>query len=80
MNGRQDVTEQVASRSAIASLGIKGAPGGTHRTAVAAFGCSEDGPCVRSSPAEIGEHTEEIIVGLGYSPELVEDLRRRGVV
>jgi crotonobetainyl-CoA:carnitine CoA-transferase CaiB-like acyl-CoA transferase len=74
------LSEQVASRSAIASLGIKGAPGGTHRTAVAAFGCSEDGPCVRSSPAEIGEHTEEIIVGLGYSPELVEDLRRRGVV
>ena len=35
---------------------------------------------VRSLPPMLGEHTEEILVGLGYSKQRIRKLRREGVV
>jgi crotonobetainyl-CoA:carnitine CoA-transferase CaiB-like acyl-CoA transferase len=35
---------------------------------------------VRSEAPHVGQHTEEILVGLGYSPGEIEDLRAREVV
>ena len=35
---------------------------------------------VRSAAPELGQHTEEILLSLGYSWEAIEDLRTRGVI
>ena len=35
---------------------------------------------VRSAAPELGQHTEEILLTLGYSWEQIEDLRTRSVI
>jgi crotonobetainyl-CoA:carnitine CoA-transferase CaiB-like acyl-CoA transferase len=35
---------------------------------------------IRLPPAELGEHTDAVLVALGYSDEQIVDLRTRGVV
>jgi len=41
---------------------------------------SEADSGVRRRPPEYGEHTDEILASLGYTPEAVADLRQRGVI
>jgi len=41
---------------------------------------SENSAGTRSSAPSIGEHTDEILQGIGYSPEEIEDLRKKGVI
>ncbi|MBA7713790.1 Formyl-CoA:oxalate CoA-transferase [subsurface metagenome] len=35
---------------------------------------------VRSLPPMLGEHTEEILAGLGYSEQRIDELRQEGVI
>ncbi len=35
---------------------------------------------ITSAPPRLGEHTEEVLVGLGYTAEQVAALREKGVV
>lgn len=37
-------------------------------------------PQVRRTPPEVGEHTEEILRNLGYTPEEIKELRNQGAV
>jgi crotonobetainyl-CoA:carnitine CoA-transferase CaiB-like acyl-CoA transferase len=41
---------------------------------------SEAPPEVRLAAPALGEHTEEILTGLGYSARLIEQFRRDGVL
>jgi crotonobetainyl-CoA:carnitine CoA-transferase CaiB-like acyl-CoA transferase len=39
-----------------------------------------EAPPLRRTPPDLGEHTEEILLGLGYDEETVEELKAKGVV
>jgi len=41
---------------------------------------SESSAGTRSSAPSIGEHTDEILQGIGYSSEDIEDLKKEGIV
>ena len=73
-------SEQVASRAVLGEFASAHMPEACPRTAVAGFGCSEDGPTVCSGPPELGQHTAEILADIGYGPEDVSALEREGVV
>ena len=47
---------------------------------VAAYRFAEDGPAIERSAPGFGEHTDEILAGLGFSAEQIADLRVQGVV
>ncbi len=63
--------------SRFASVHLNGA---ALKPPIAAFGCSEDGPSFRAPPPELGQHTDEVLKELGYSPVDVDRLRKQAVV
>ena len=73
-------SEQVASRQVLGEFASAHMPHASPRPAVAGFGCSTDGPAVHREPAELGQHTAEILAELGYGQEDVAALEREGVV
>jgi crotonobetainyl-CoA:carnitine CoA-transferase CaiB-like acyl-CoA transferase len=60
----------------------QGCPGvdGPFSVPIAAFDCNDDGPRVDAPPPRMGEHTEDILAGLGYSGDQIADLRERKVI
>ena len=73
-------SEQVASRGVLSEYASAHMPEARPRTAVAGFGCSEDGPAVYRAPPGVGQHTGEILAELGYGPGDISALEREGVV
>ena len=73
-------SEQVADRPVLGEFASAHMPQARPRPAVAGFGCSEDGPAVHREPPGLGQHTAEILAGLGYGPEDISALEREGVV
>lgn len=47
---------------------------------VAAFTYAHGGPSVRSAPPKLGQHTDDVLGGLGYGAEEIAALRKEGVV
>lgn len=41
---------------------------------------SETQPSIRSPPPMLGQHTDEVIAGLGYSAEQIDELKKVGVI
>lgn len=79
LSPRQALTHpQVAALDLFEGTTITGAG----EVPVAALPLSFDGsiPRPRRRPPTIGEHTEEVLTEVGYSPAEVAELRRRGVV
>ena len=73
-------SEQVASRGVLGEYASAHMPEARPRTAVAGFGCSEDGPAVYRAPPGAGQHTGELLAELGYGPGDISALEREGVV
>jgi len=46
----------------------------------AGFIADSDGPSIRSRPPHLGEHSDEVLSELGFTPEEIEGFRERGVV
>ena len=46
----------------------------------AGFITDSDGPSIRSRPPHLGEHSDQILSELGFTPEEIEEFRERGVV
>src|SRR5262245_59053356 len=47
---------------------------------MAAFKFAEDGPSIESPPPRLGQHTEEVLASVGYSPAEIAALRTDGVI
>ena len=47
---------------------------------MAAFKFADGGPSIETPPPRLGEHTEEVLLGLGYSKEQITGLREEGVI
>ncbi|MGE0095156.1 MAG: CaiB/BaiF CoA transferase family protein [Alphaproteobacteria bacterium] len=47
---------------------------------VASFTYAHGGPSIRSAPPKFGEHTDEVLGGLGYGAEDIKALRKEGIV
>jgi crotonobetainyl-CoA:carnitine CoA-transferase CaiB-like acyl-CoA transferase len=47
---------------------------------VASFTYAHGGPSIRSAPPKFGEHTDEVLGGLGYAADDIKALRKEGVV
>ncbi|HSF02001.1 MAG TPA: CaiB/BaiF CoA-transferase family protein, partial [Solirubrobacterales bacterium] len=47
---------------------------------LAAFSFAHDGPSIERPPARVGEHTDEVLMAVGYTGEQIAALRRSGAV
>jgi crotonobetainyl-CoA:carnitine CoA-transferase CaiB-like acyl-CoA transferase len=47
---------------------------------LAAFKFAHDGPSIERPPARVGEHTDEVLAAVGYTPEQLAALRRSGAI
>lgn len=41
---------------------------------------SESKPSIREGPPSLGQHTEDVLEGLGLSSKAIKDLRKEGVI
>ncbi len=72
--------EQLASRPVMQDSKLSGFNGSPSRFPVAAFTYQHGSPEITSAPPQLGEHNEEILGELGYSPQDVSQLRDSGVI
>ena len=68
---------QFAERHTLAEIETGNGP---TRVVAAGHAANVDGQRVSRRPPRLGEHTDEVLGELGYSPEVIEGLRRAGVV
>src|SRR5262249_2987921 len=47
---------------------------------LAAFKFAHDGPSIERPPARVGEHTDEVLAAVGYTPEQLAALRKSGAI
>jgi len=47
---------------------------------MAAFKFADGGPSIETPPPRLGQHTEEVLRGLGYSNEQIKGLRQEGAI
>lgn len=73
-------SDQVASRAVVGAFPSRHSKHGELKPSVAAFGCSTDGPAVRSSPPEFGEHTRTVLSEFGYSEATIDELYENNVI
>lgn len=71
--------EQITGRQVLQTIDSP-VLGKSLRLPVAAYSFTEDGPRLDSPPPELGQHTEEIMNELGYSPDELEKFRDSGVI
>ncbi|MCH7714358.1 MAG: CoA transferase [Chloroflexi bacterium] len=71
---------QVAQRGMVVEVEAPGAPGGVVRQVGIPLRLSDTPGKVRHVGAVAGEHTAQVLESLGYTPDQVDDMRRRGVV
>ncbi|MEM7055959.1 MAG: CaiB/BaiF CoA-transferase family protein [Pseudomonadota bacterium] len=78
--GEALASDQVASRAVLGKEVHADVPNAAYRPAVSAFTATQDGPAVDRPPPGLGEHTEDVLRGLGYSADQVDALKRQKVV
>jgi crotonobetainyl-CoA:carnitine CoA-transferase CaiB-like acyl-CoA transferase len=71
---------QIAQRGMVVEVEAPGVPGGKVSQVGIPMRLSDTPGKVRHVGAVAGEHTSQMLEGLGYTPEHVEDMRRRQVV
>jgi len=71
--------EQFLSRKVIQKYKSPLLNGAPEQLPVAAFSFSHGGPKLSGPPPQFGEHTEELLLDLGYSINEISSLRKKGV-
>jgi len=71
---------QFEGRNAFVTLPSPITPRTTITVAKAGYVTNEDGPKVISGPPKIGEHTDEILRSIGYTPDEIRKLRETSVI
>lgn len=71
---------QIVHRGMIVEVEAPDIPGGKARQVGIPIRLSETPGRVRHTGSVTGQHTDQVLTGLGYSPEQIQDLRRRQVV
>ena len=69
---------QIAARNGIQPVG--GIPGGPTRLPVAGYQYDHGSPSLDRPPPRMGEHTEEVLADVGYTPEDVARMREAGAI
>ncbi|GAB5471469.1 MAG: CoA transferase [Rhodospirillales bacterium] len=78
--GEALASEQVAARSVVGSYPSSHSKHGQLRPALAAFGCSGDGPEIEAPPPEFAQHTRDVLAEIGLDAETIEDLAAKAVI
>jgi len=71
---------QVAHRGVLHQFKDAFGPGKDLTVPLAAFTFAHDGPAMRSPPPRHGEHSEDVLRGLGMTPEEISGLKAEGVI
>lgn len=73
-------SDQVKSRNIVGRFASTVSKRGELKPAIAGFMCSTDGPQVTTSPPEYGEHTNDILAELGFSPDMIDRLKKDNAI
>jgi len=71
---------ELAHRNALKTLPSPLDPDKNITVAQAGYVTSEDGPATRSGPPLLGQHTEEILISIGYTMDEIQALRQAGTI
>jgi crotonobetainyl-CoA:carnitine CoA-transferase CaiB-like acyl-CoA transferase len=73
---------QVQARDLVREVEVRGGDDGPRSSHILGHGIHVDGtaPAPSAPPPLLGEHTDAVLEGLGYSAEEIADLRRQGAV
>lgn len=72
--------EQVRTRGGLQSVTMPTDRSGPPLFPVAGFSYAHDGPEIERPPPQLGEHTDEVLVELGYDRATITGLRQQGAV
>ncbi len=71
---------QLNFRNILPEMPAPGEPDRTVKLVGAAFVADQDGPAPQGPPPRVGEHSDEILSGLGYSTAEIAEFRDQGVI
>ncbi len=71
---------QLATRAVTQTLPARAGASPSLTVPLAAFRLAHGGARIDTPPPRVGEHTDAILAGLGYAPEMIAALRQDGVV
>ena len=71
---------ELTHRNALKTLPSPLDPDKNITVAQAGYVTSEDGPATRSGPPLLGQHTEEILISIGYTMNEIHALRQAGTI